>query len=472
MAVCCCSDFGQIVGPRLHFVEQPHVFDRDHRLVGEGGHQFDLLVRKRLHHGLGHEDHADDLAIAQQWCSEGRPVAADLLCLVPGVLGVGQHIGDVHDPAFKRAAPGDAASIDRDVAAEKEAPDLLMNLGPVAEAGGPMQVVAVTLEQPGMVGLAQPGDRFHQRIEHGLQIEGRAADHLQHVGGGGLLLQRLLQVIGARLNLVEQPHVLDGDQRLIRKGRNQIDLPFVERLHDASRQNNDADRNAIAQQRDAQHRAIAPVTRHAQSVIAVRPYIQNVNRPALQRDATHHRAAVRRNRVFPEKFDAFQPGILRCRQLIFVVMQTHDVDMLGFAEMLCSLGDGVEHRLNIRWRPRDDIEHAADRRLKLQRLLQIFGARLHLVEQSGILDRDDRLIGEGRHQFDLPVREGLYLRPHQRNDADRGRIQLQGDAECGAIFPGALIVQRDVFRIGQAIRQVNGLLLECGPADQRAAAGR
>ncbi len=31
---------------------------------------------------------------------------------------------------------------------------------------------------------------FGKRIEHRLQVEGRAADHLEHVGGGGLLLQR------------------------------------------------------------------------------------------------------------------------------------------------------------------------------------------------------------------------------------------------------------------------------------------
>ena len=48
----------------------------------------------------------------------------------------------------------------------------------------------------------------NQRIEHRLQIEGRAADHLEHVGGGGLLLQRFAQ-------LVEQAGVLDGDDSLI-----------------------------------------------------------------------------------------------------------------------------------------------------------------------------------------------------------------------------------------------------------------
>ena len=48
---------------------------------------------------------------------------------------------------------------------------------------------------------------FSKRIEHGLQIERRAADDLEHVGGGGLLLQRLPQ-------FVEQPRVLDGDDGL------------------------------------------------------------------------------------------------------------------------------------------------------------------------------------------------------------------------------------------------------------------
>ena len=40
-----------------------------------------------------------------------------------------------------------------------------------------------------MVGLAQPRRRLDERIEHRLQIEGRATDDLEHVGGGGLLLQ-------------------------------------------------------------------------------------------------------------------------------------------------------------------------------------------------------------------------------------------------------------------------------------------
>src|SRR5262249_61679836 len=37
--------------------------------------------------------------------------------------------------------------------------------------------------------LAKSGCRFDQRVEHSLQIEGGAADDLEHVGGGDVLVQ-------------------------------------------------------------------------------------------------------------------------------------------------------------------------------------------------------------------------------------------------------------------------------------------
>ena len=43
VAVCCCKRLAQIVGALLHLVEQPNILDRDHRLVGEGGDEIDLL---------------------------------------------------------------------------------------------------------------------------------------------------------------------------------------------------------------------------------------------------------------------------------------------------------------------------------------------------------------------------------------------------------------------------------------------
>ena len=44
VAVCCCSDFAEIVGALAHFVEQPRILDGDHGLVGKILNKCDLLV--------------------------------------------------------------------------------------------------------------------------------------------------------------------------------------------------------------------------------------------------------------------------------------------------------------------------------------------------------------------------------------------------------------------------------------------
>src|SRR5262245_30335891 len=63
----------------------------------------------------------------------------------------------------------------------------------------------------GAVRVAEPGCRFQKRLQDGLQIERRATNELEHIGGGGLLLQRLAE-------LVEQAGVLDGDDGLVGGG--------------------------------------------------------------------------------------------------------------------------------------------------------------------------------------------------------------------------------------------------------------
>src|SRR5262249_33520583 len=72
--------------------------------------------------------------------------------------------------------------------------------------------------------IAKASSRFDQRIEHGLQIEGRAADDLEHISRGCLLLEGLGEIIGALPEFIEQPRVLDRDNCLRRKIRQQLDL--------------------------------------------------------------------------------------------------------------------------------------------------------------------------------------------------------------------------------------------------------
>src|SRR5215470_3223611 len=90
-----------------------------------------------------------------------------------------------------------------------------------------------------IVGFAQQSSGFGQRVEHGLQIEGRSADYLEHVGCGGLLLQGLGKIAGALSQLVQEARVLDGDDCLIGEARDQLDLLVSERSNLLAENNDD-----------------------------------------------------------------------------------------------------------------------------------------------------------------------------------------------------------------------------------------
>src|SRR5205807_1317773 len=77
--------------------------------------------------------------------------------------------------------------------------------------------LACLLMDRSRVRFAETRCRLNKRVQNGLQIEGRAADDLEHIGGGGLLLQRFAQ-------LVKQARVLDGDDGLIGEVCDQLDL--------------------------------------------------------------------------------------------------------------------------------------------------------------------------------------------------------------------------------------------------------
>ena len=56
----------QLVRARLDLVEQPHVLDRDHRLVGESADQLDLLVGEGADSSSDQHDHADWVSFTQE----------------------------------------------------------------------------------------------------------------------------------------------------------------------------------------------------------------------------------------------------------------------------------------------------------------------------------------------------------------------------------------------------------------------
>ena len=91
------------------------------------------------------------------------------------------------DPTGTARSPGASYQdlLDRD---SRPVPDVLRWEAP-AYFGDEDKPVALPTPNGRIVGLAQPGCRVDQRIEHGRQVEGRPADDLEHVGSSGLLLE-------------------------------------------------------------------------------------------------------------------------------------------------------------------------------------------------------------------------------------------------------------------------------------------
>src|SRR5262249_48909362 len=96
--------------------------------------------------------------------------------------------------------------------------------------------------------------------------ESRAADDLEHVGGGSLLLKGFAQVAGACLHLIEQPHILDCDHRLACESCQQCNLLVREWPHLGATDQERADGLVLPQQGNAEsgsvtetERALAPI---------------------------------------------------------------------------------------------------------------------------------------------------------------------------------------------------------------------
>src|SRR5262245_29927599 len=98
--------------------------------------------------------------------------------------------------------------------------------------------------------LAETRGRFEQSIENGVEVKSGSADDLEHVGGGGLLLECFTQ-------FVEQPGVLDGDDGLSGEVLDQLDLLVGERMNLLVVDGDDTDQRVFLEHRNRKYCAIA-----------------------------------------------------------------------------------------------------------------------------------------------------------------------------------------------------------------------
>src|SRR6516162_8551094 len=204
----------------------------------------------------------------------------------------------------------------------------------------------------------EPEPALHNGFEYRLRICGGTADHPQNLGSRRLPLQRLP-------SLVEQPHVLDRDHRLVGEGPKQGDLSFGEELRLGAAQPDRADHDTFAHQRDGKDRveAQAPCEFAAfGKFVRLGLDVSNVHRPLIENRSARRIAADQRKRFDlsdrPMMGDEKEP----------VAIQTPDGSVVCLAQPRRALADGVKHALNVDRRACDDAEDLAGRSLLLQGL--------------------------------------------------------------------------------------------------------
>ena len=104
-----------------------------------------------------------------------------------------------------------------------------------------------------IVRFTKPSGAFRDRIQHWLYFRRRTGDDTQNFTRRRLLFQRLGEISIPFLQLLKQPHVLDGDDCLIGEGLEKTDLLVRERLDYHATNDDHADRLALAHQRRSEH---------------------------------------------------------------------------------------------------------------------------------------------------------------------------------------------------------------------------
>ena len=167
--------------------EQPHVLDGDDGLVGEGLEQRNLPVGEGQGLGAAELDHADGSAIPQQGNTQQRPVAEPLrvAAALRELTDLGLHVGNVDSPRLQHTPTGDGASGE----GQSELADRVYSDGPMM--GDEEESVACEPEDGGILGLAEAARAGRHGVEYRLDVNRRAADDLEDLGGGRLLLEGL-----------------------------------------------------------------------------------------------------------------------------------------------------------------------------------------------------------------------------------------------------------------------------------------
>src|SRR5215470_3754396 len=232
--------------------------------------------------------------------------------------------------------------------------------------------------------------------QHRFKIE-RGADGAPNVAQGRELLDRARKGGGPGFQFLKQAHVLDGDNRLIGKGLEQFDVLFRKSARLGS-----AHRDASYWRRAAIHgdREIGANSYRVKSLQRGRRDSRISLDIGHVKDSTFTddpRVVWNVTDVYPEWWGIGRVAIPRDVLAPFVGQKMNRARRCS-AHLRRVTRDGIEYRLHICGRARDDLKDLTGRR-------EFPIPRLQLLEQADVLDGDDGLVREGLQERDLVVGE-------------------------------------------------------------------
>ncbi len=148
---------------RLHFLEQAHILDGDHGLIGEGRDEFDLLVCKGFDGLSCQEQHPDRLPQAKEGNGKEGPVSDRFLQLRISVFRICQDVGNLQRLGRQQRSSNRTAALRPGFRSETEPIGREIVVRRIVEAA-----VSTLPGHGGHVSVTKPRRRLRERVEYSL----------------------------------------------------------------------------------------------------------------------------------------------------------------------------------------------------------------------------------------------------------------------------------------------------------------
>jgi hypothetical protein len=232
----------ELARPCFQFLEQPHVLDRDYRLVGEGFKQLDLRRRERLHLVATSGQYPNKLPLLMKGHAQKRTESGEDAQRWKIILG-GSDVGNVERAML--AHPTKPWLIKTHL----ESP---IGYGYRTKMSSRNDTFPFAESQRHIIDPTDSSGALDDGVEDRLHVRGQAADNAEHLGRCRLVLQGFAQFCVTLLQFFEQSHVLDRDHRLVCEGLEERNLFVSERTRLDSSNKDRAQRCTLPEQRDGQ----------------------------------------------------------------------------------------------------------------------------------------------------------------------------------------------------------------------------